>query len=76
MSSRNIDASAMLRRLIDEDFGQDLIEYALLGVIVGIASVLTWKALATAVGDVYGAADADVQGASACTPDPGGGGCP
>lgn len=66
----------MLRRLIAEDFGQDLIEYALLGAIVGIASVLTWKALVGAVKDVYGAADADVQKLSGCTPDPGGLGCP
>jgi pilus assembly protein Flp/PilA len=65
----------MLQRLITDDSGEDLVEYALLGAIVGIASVVTWKLLATTVGDVYGAADADVQDVSACTPNPGGGGC-
>ena len=63
-----------LRWLSDES-GQDVIEYALLGAIVGIATILTWKLLVITVGQVYSAADADVQGVSACTPDPGGGGC-
>ena len=66
----------MLQRLIADDSGEDIVESALLGAIVGIASIVTWKLLATAVGNVYGAADADVQNVSACTPNPGGGGCP
>ena len=48
----------------------------LTGAIGGIASILTWQLLAARVGEVYGAADAGVQGMSACTPNPGGGGCP
>ena len=71
-----IDLVALLRQGITDDSGQDVVEYALLGAIVGIASVLTWQLVATTVHDVYIAADADVQGVSACTPDPGGGGCP
>ena len=59
-----------------DESGQDVIEYALLGAIIGIASVLTWQLVATTVHDVYTAADSEVQGASACTPNPGGGGCP
>ena len=66
----------MLHRLITDDSGQDVVEYALLGAIVGIASIATWQLLVTTVADVYSAADADVQGVSGCTPDPGGGGCP
>lgn len=73
---RAIDRNASVCRLLTDDDGQDVVEYALLGAIVGVASILTWQLLATTVGDVYSAADADVQGASACTPDPGGGGCP
>jgi Flp pilus assembly pilin Flp len=65
----------MLRKFIREDTGQDVVEYALLGAIVGIAAILTWQQLAATVGDVYGGADAAQQGLSACTPDPGGGGC-
>ena len=65
----------MLQQLMTEDSGQDSVEYALLGAIVGVAAILTWRLLAATVGDVYSAADTDVQNVSACTPDPGGGGC-
>ena len=61
--------------LLSDESGQDVVEYALLGAIVGIASIVTWQLLVTTVGEVYGAADSDVQGVSACTPNPGGGGC-
>ena len=61
--------------LLLDDSGQDVIEYALLGAIVGVASILTWQLLAATGGNVYNAADTDVQSVSACTPDPGGGGC-
>ncbi len=73
---RNNDLIALLRQGIADDSGQDVVEYALLGAIIGIASVLTWKLVATTVHDVYVAADTDVQGVSGCTPNPGGGGCP
>ena len=76
MSHWTIDLIALLRQGIADDSGQDVIEYALLGAIIGIASILTWQLVATTVGDVYSAADTDVQGVSACTPDPGGSGCP
>ena len=62
--------------LVLDDSGQDVIEYALLGAIVGVASIVTWQLLAEKVGDVYRAADGDVQNVSACTPNPGGSGCP
>jgi Flp pilus assembly pilin Flp len=74
----NIDnAIAALDRLRSEESGQDIVEYALLGALVGIASILIWQALVATVGNVYGAADADVQIKSSCTPDPisAGGGC-
>ena len=65
----------MLYRFFREDTGQDVVEYALLGALIGIAAILTWQQIATTVGVVYGQADAAQQGLSACTPDPGGGGC-
>lgn len=74
----NIDnAIAALDRFRSEESGQDIVEYALLGALVGIASILIWQALVVTVGNVYGAADADVQIKSSCTPDPisVGGGC-
>jgi len=68
---------AMLNRLRSDESGQDIVEYALLGALVGIASILIWQALVVTVGNVYGAADTNVQIRSSCTPDPisAGGGC-
>jgi Flp pilus assembly pilin Flp len=64
-------------RFRSDESGQDIVEYALLGALVGIASILIWQALVVTVGNVYGAADAGVQLKSSCTPDPisAGGGC-
>ena len=72
-------SSDLLKQLVADESGQDIVEYALLGAIVGIAAILIWQQLATTVGEVYsGVVDpnAGVQAVSACTPDPGGGGCP
>ena len=69
-------SARMLVRLVREEEGQDLIEYALLGVLVGIVSIAALQLLVIAVFNTYTSADAGVQGVSACTPDPGGGGCP
>jgi Flp pilus assembly pilin Flp len=66
----------MLRRFLFEDDGQDILEYGLLAAVIGIAAILIWQQTAATVGIVYGAADTGVQTISACTPDPGGGGCP
>jgi Flp pilus assembly pilin Flp len=70
-------ATALFDRLTSEESGQDVIEYALLGALIGIASILIWQALVVTVANVYGAADANVQIRSSCTPDPisAGGGC-
>jgi pilus assembly protein Flp/PilA len=66
---------AMFRRFIAEESGQDIVEYALLAALVGIASILTWQGVAGSVGTLYTSANTGVQNLSACTPDPGGGGC-
>lgn len=60
-----------------DESGQDIVEYALLGALIGIASILTWQLLVVTVGNVYTAADTGVQATSACTPNPiaAGGGC-
>ena len=58
-------------RLLRDESGQDIIEYALLTAIIGIAAIAIWNELATRVGLVYTAADTGVQDLSACTPDPG-----
>ena len=72
------NAMAIWHRFRTEESGQDAVEYALLGALVGIASILVWQQLVATVGNVYGAADAGVQGTSSCTPNPiaVGGTCP
>ena len=72
---RPVHTSATWRAIATDESGQDIIEYGLLGALIGIASILIWQALVGTVSDVYSAADTGVQNASACTPDPGGGGC-
>ena len=63
--------TSSLRQLLVDDSGQDIVEYALLTAIIGIAAILIWNALTNQVGAVYSAADTGVQNLSACTPDPG-----
>ena len=65
----------LIRQLWRDDAGQDLVEYGLLGALVGIAAILIWQQLVTTVGTEYTRANTNVQTFSACTPDPGGGGC-
>lgn len=70
--------TSAVRELVGDESGQDIVEYALLGALVGISAILIWQQLAVTVGNVYGEAvapNSGVQAVSACTPDPGGGGC-
>jgi Flp pilus assembly pilin Flp len=71
------NSSAASVRFWSDESGQDIVEYALLGALIGIASILTWQALVVTIANVYGAADAGVQATSSCTPNPisAGGGC-
>jgi Flp pilus assembly pilin Flp len=74
-SAINSRKTKMLRRLLTEDAGQDIVEYGLLAALIGVASVLIWQTLVTQIQTTYSNANTDVQTVSACTPDPGGGGC-
>jgi Flp pilus assembly pilin Flp len=65
----------LFRAFVRDDSGQDIIEYALLGALVGIASILTWQQVVLRVGIAYIAADTNVQTLSSCTPNPDGSGC-
>lgn len=65
----------MLQRFLTDDAGQDLVEYALLAALIAIVSIVTWQQIRATIGAGYAASDAGVQNLSACTPDPGGGGC-
>jgi Flp pilus assembly pilin Flp len=65
----------MLWRLAANEEGQDLIEYALLSALIGLVGILTWTNITAGIGTTYGSWDTGLQSVSACTPDPGGGGC-
>ena len=64
----------MFRRFICDDRAQDLIEYALLGALIGIVGILAWTNVGAAINTTYSGWDTDVQRLSATTPDPIGGG--
>jgi Flp pilus assembly pilin Flp len=64
----------ILQRFACDDGGQDLIEYALLGALIGIGGIVAWTNIGSAIWTTYGGWDANVQGLSATMPDPAGGG--
>ena len=59
-----------LLRILREEDGQDLIEYGLLGALIGIVGIVAWTTVGSAIGTTYGGWDTNVQGLSATTPDP------
>jgi Flp pilus assembly pilin Flp len=65
----------ILQRFACDDGGQDLIEYALLGALIGIGGIVAWTNVGTAILGTYSGWDTSVQALSSCTPDPSGGGC-
>ena len=71
ISTRTVAVRVLTERFLLDDGGQDIVEYALLTAIIGIAAIAIWNELAIRVGIVYTAADTGVQNLSACTPDPG-----
>lgn len=48
-------------RLLGDEAGQDIVEYALLTALIGVAAIVTWQAVANSVESAYLEADADVQ---------------
>lgn len=51
----------LLWRLVRDEDGQDLIEYALLTAGLGLAGIAVWPAIAAAVGNAYQRLDASTQ---------------
>jgi Flp pilus assembly pilin Flp len=49
-------------RVLSEESGQDVIEYALLTAVIAVAGILTWVALANKAYTSYSAVDSNVQG--------------
>jgi len=64
---------ALLRRLICEDEGSDIIEYALLTGAIGVAGAATWPLISAALGAAYSRLDTQTQDIWAPL-DPAGGG--
>lgn len=60
-------------RLLRDDRGQDILEYALLTASVGLMGIATWPLIASAIGQTYQEFDADTQDLWE-VPDPGAGG--
>jgi Flp pilus assembly pilin Flp len=60
-----------LRRLLVDDAGQDLIEYALLAGLIGTVSVLVWQVIGAGIGSGYIGWDGNIQGLST-PPEPSG----
>ncbi len=66
----------ILRRLWDEDEGQDIVEYAMLVAFVGLVALVAWLAFQDAIAAGYtGWDDRDQHEISCCTPEPDGSGC-
>jgi Flp pilus assembly pilin Flp len=51
----------MFKRLLSDDHGQDLIEYALLTTAIGLAGIVTWPLIVDAMGAAYAALDTQTQ---------------
>jgi pilus assembly protein Flp/PilA len=65
----------MLLRFIEDESGQDIIEYALLAAFIGVCAVVAWTNIPPKIAAAYSNWDSSIQDLSDCTPDPGGGGC-
>lgn len=51
----------LLARLLSDEAGQDIVEYALLTAGIGIVAVATWPLIVTGIGAAYESFDADTQ---------------
>ncbi len=51
----------MLRRFLQDEDAQDLVEYAMLGMFVGVVGVLVWNNIVTLLGARYGEYNTNVQ---------------
>jgi Flp pilus assembly pilin Flp len=65
----------MIRRLVHDSRGQDLVEYALLALLVGLVSVAALGLLEVSLQTAYSTWGTRTEALS-CMPSPGGGGCP
>ena len=48
-------------RLLTDETGQDLIEYALLAATIGLVGILAWQSIVTGIGTAYAGWDSGTQ---------------
>jgi Flp pilus assembly pilin Flp len=65
--------STLMRRLLRDESGQDIIEYVLLTAALGVASMAVWPLIAASIGQSYRQLDTNTQSLW-MPPDPAGGG--
>ncbi len=65
-------AADVLCGLVDDERGQDVIEYALLTAAVGVVSAAAWPLIASAIGTAYSALESNTH--NLWEPPPPGGG--
>lgn len=53
----------LLTKLITDESGQDLIEYALVAALVGLGSVASMNSLATSIGNTFNGIGSSLTGA-------------
>ena len=68
----SITVRIVLERLLREDSAQDLLEYALLSVFIGLAGIAAFNGISAAIGDWYGTSNSNVNSLWE-SPDPAGG---
>ncbi len=56
---------SLLRRLWEEEEGQDLVEYALLVVLIALGAIVAMKGLSAAISDVFSNAATNLAGQAA-----------
>ena len=62
----------LMTRLVREECGQDVIEYALLAAFIGTVGIVAWQSIGTGIGNAYTGWDGGVQKLYS-PPDPGAG---
>ena len=67
-----LDIKQLPMRLVRDESGQDIIEYALLTAAIGIVGVVAWQSINGGIGTAYSGWDSGTQNLWE-PPDPGGG---
>jgi Flp pilus assembly pilin Flp len=52
---------ARLRQFVRDDDAQDLVEYAMLGLFIGVVGVIVWNNIVTLLGERYTEYNTNVQ---------------